>query len=134
MEGAAGPGTASAKSARVGGSRQLPGRSAEAGPGAAAPAGEPGPGTGLGGVAAASRPLKAADGESGDEPLVSGDDDGGLPAARVAAGGATADPVRDYLTGTQLCNAADGPDVHPPGPGACGQGGAGQPNCAHRPQ
>jgi len=42
-------------------------------------------------------------------------------------------PVAD-LTGTPLCNAADGPDVQPPGPGACGQGGAGQPNCAHRPQ
>jgi RNA polymerase primary sigma factor len=36
-------------------------------------------------------------GESQDEPLVSGDDDEGLPAAQVAAGGATADPVRDYL-------------------------------------
>jgi hypothetical protein len=30
-------------------------------------------------------------------PLVSGDDDGGLPAAQMAAGGATADPVKDYL-------------------------------------
>jgi RNA polymerase primary sigma factor len=97
VEGAAGSGTASAKSARAGGSRQLPGRSAEAGPGAAAPTGEPGPGTGRGGVAAAGRPLKAADGESGDEPLVSGDEDGGLPAAQVPAGGATADPVKDYL-------------------------------------
>jgi RNA polymerase primary sigma factor len=29
--------------------------------------------------------------------LIPGDDDGGLPAARVAAGGATADPVKDYL-------------------------------------
>ena len=36
-------------------------------------------------------------GEQGqDEPLVSGDDDEDLPAARVAAG-ATADPVKDYL-------------------------------------
>ncbi len=35
--------------------------------------------------------------ESGEEPLVSGNDDGGLPAAQVAAGGATADPVKDYL-------------------------------------
>src|SRR6266516_4898675 len=35
--------------------------------------------------------------ESEDEPFVSGDDDEGLPAARVAAGGATADPVKDYL-------------------------------------
>jgi len=35
--------------------------------------------------------------ESGEEPLVSGNDDGGLPAAQVAADGATADPVKDYL-------------------------------------
>jgi RNA polymerase primary sigma factor len=35
--------------------------------------------------------------ESQDKPLVSGDDDEGLPAAQVAAGGATADPVKDYL-------------------------------------
>ena len=32
-----------------------------------------------------------------DEPLVSGEDDEDLPAARVAAAGATADPVKDYL-------------------------------------
>jgi RNA polymerase primary sigma factor len=32
-----------------------------------------------------------------DEPLVFGDDDEDLPAARVAAAGATADPVKDYL-------------------------------------
>ena len=55
------------------------------------------PGAGQRGVAAAAgRPPQAA-GESQDEPLVSGDDDEGLPAARVAAGGATADPVKDYL-------------------------------------
>ncbi len=90
MEGAAGSGTASAKSARVGCSRQLPGRSAEA---------EPEPGTGQCGVAAAAaRPPKTAGEESQDEPLVSGGDGGeGLPAAQVAAGGATADPVKDYL-------------------------------------
>ena len=41
---------------------------------------------------------EAAGEESQDEPLVSGDDDEGLPAARVATGGATADPVKDYLT------------------------------------
>jgi RNA polymerase primary sigma factor len=35
--------------------------------------------------------------ESREEPVVSGNDDGGLPAAQVAAGGATADPVKDYL-------------------------------------
>jgi RNA polymerase primary sigma factor len=32
-----------------------------------------------------------------DEPLVSGGDDEDLPAARAAAAGATADPVKDYL-------------------------------------
>jgi RNA polymerase primary sigma factor len=61
-------------------------------------AGEPELRTGQGGVAAAAgRPLRAAGGESQDERLVSGDDGGGLPAAQVAAGGATADPVKDYL-------------------------------------
>jgi RNA polymerase primary sigma factor len=56
------------------------------------------PGTGQRGVAAAAgRPPQAAGEESQDEPLVSGDDDEGLPAARVAAAGATADPVKDYL-------------------------------------
>jgi len=72
--------------------------SAEAGPGAAARAGEPGPGTGQGGAAAgAGRPPEAAGDQSQDQPPVSGDDDEGLPAAQVAAGGATADPVKDYL-------------------------------------
>jgi RNA polymerase primary sigma factor len=61
-------------------------------------AGEPEPGTGQGdGAAAAGRPPQAAGEESQDEPLVFGDDDGDLPAARVAAAGATADPVKDYL-------------------------------------
>ena len=61
-------------------------------------AGEQEPGTGQGDVAAAAgRPPQAAGEESQDEPLVSGDDDEGLPAARVAAAGATADPVKDYL-------------------------------------
>jgi len=56
------------------------------------------PGTGQGGVAAAAgRPPKAAGEESGDEPLVSGDDDEDLPAAQLAAAGATADPVKNYL-------------------------------------
>ena len=51
----------------------------------------------MGDVAAAvGRPPQAAGEESQDEPLVSGDDDEDLPAARVAAG-ATADPVKDYL-------------------------------------
>jgi len=61
-------------------------------------AGELEPGTGRSGVAAgASRPPEAAGEEGQDEPFVSGDDDQGLPAARVAVGGATADPVKDYL-------------------------------------
>src|SRR6516162_5064668 len=52
----------------------------------------------MGDVAAAvGRPPQAAGEESQDEPLVSGDDDEDLPAARVAAAGATADPVKDYL-------------------------------------
>src|SRR6516164_981063 len=52
----------------------------------------------MGDVAAAvGRPPRAAGEESQDEPLVSGDDDEDLPAARVAAAGATADPVKDYL-------------------------------------
>ena len=56
------------------------------------------PGAGQRGVAAAAgRPPQAAGEESQDQPLVCGDDDEGLPAARVAAAGATADPVKDYL-------------------------------------
>ena len=68
-------------------------------PGAAQEAaGEQEPGTGQGDVAAAAgRPPQAAGEDSQDEALVSGDDDEGLPAARVAAAGATADPVKDYL-------------------------------------
>ncbi|HYB17470.1 MAG TPA: sigma-70 factor domain-containing protein, partial [Streptosporangiaceae bacterium] len=61
-------------------------------------AGERQPGTGQGDVAAApGRPRRAAGEESQDEPLVSGDDDEDLPAARLTAVGATADPVKDYL-------------------------------------
>ncbi len=61
-------------------------------------AGEHEPGTGQGAVAAADgRPLQAAGEQSQDEPLVSGEDDEDLPAVRVAAAGATADPVKDYL-------------------------------------
>jgi RNA polymerase primary sigma factor len=61
-------------------------------------AGEQEPGTGQGDVTAdAGRPPQAAGEESQDEPFVSGDDDEGLPAAPVAVGGATADPVKDYL-------------------------------------
>src|SRR5882757_2362787 len=61
-------------------------------------AGEREPRAGQGNVAAAAgRPPQAAGEESRDGPLVSGDDDEGLPAARVAAAGATADPVKDYL-------------------------------------
>jgi RNA polymerase primary sigma factor len=102
VAGAAGSGTASAGRARAACSQHLAGRSPEVAPGAAAyglapagvahsgsardeprarqeAAGEQEPGTGQGG------------------PLVSGDDDEDLPAARVAAAGATADPVKDYL-------------------------------------
>jgi RNA polymerase primary sigma factor len=61
-------------------------------------AGEREPGADPGDVAAAAgRPPPAAVEESQDEPLVSGDDDEDLPAARVAGAGATADPVKDYL-------------------------------------
>ena len=60
--------------------------------------GERGAGAGQGAVAAAAgRPLQAAGEKSQDEPLVSGEDDEDLPAARVAAASATADPVKDYL-------------------------------------
>ncbi len=56
------------------------------------------PGTGQGGVAAAAgRPPKAADEGSQGEPFSVGDDDEDLPTARVAAAGATADSVKDYL-------------------------------------
>jgi RNA polymerase primary sigma factor len=48
-------------------------------------------------AAAAGRPPQAVVEGSQDEPLVSGDDKLGLPAARAAAAGATADPVKDYL-------------------------------------
>ena len=44
----------------------------------------------------AVRPPQAGE-QSQDEPLVSGDDDEELPAARVAAADPTADPVKDYL-------------------------------------
>jgi RNA polymerase primary sigma factor len=60
-------------------------------------AGGQGPRAGLGDVAAAGgRPPQEGE-ESQDEPLVFGDDDDDLPAARVTAAGATADPVKDYL-------------------------------------
>jgi RNA polymerase primary sigma factor len=52
---------------------------------------------GDGDVAAAGHPPEAAGEESQDERLVSGEDDEDLPAARLAAIGATADPVKDYL-------------------------------------
>ena len=61
-------------------------------------AGEREPSPGQGDVtAAAGRPPQAAGEQSRDEPWVSGEDDEGLPAPRVAAAGATADPVKDYL-------------------------------------
>jgi RNA polymerase primary sigma factor len=42
-------------------------------------------------------PQEATGEQSQDEPPVSGEDDEDLPAVRVAAAGASADPVRDYL-------------------------------------
>jgi RNA polymerase primary sigma factor len=87
VAGAAGSWTASARNARVDCSRQLPGRSAEAGPDAAAP-----------GLAGGVELAAAAGGDTDqDEPFVSGDNDEGLPGAHVAVGAATTDQVRDYL-------------------------------------
>jgi RNA polymerase primary sigma factor len=72
--------------------------SAQDEPCAAQEAGAREPGTGQSDVAAAvGRPPRAAGEDSQDGRLVSGDDDEDLPAARVAAAGATADPVKDYL-------------------------------------
>jgi RNA polymerase primary sigma factor len=72
--------------------------SAQDEPCAAQEAGAREPGTGQGDVTAAvGRPPRAAGEDSQDGRLVSGDDDEDLPAARVAAAGATADPVKDYL-------------------------------------
>jgi RNA polymerase primary sigma factor len=48
-------------------------------------------------VSQASQASQAAGDDSQDEPLVAGDDDGGLPGAKVAADGVTADPVKSYL-------------------------------------
>ena len=48
-------------------------------------------------AAAARRPPQAAGEQSRDEPPVPGEDDEDLPAVRVVAAGATADPVKDYL-------------------------------------
>ena len=58
-------------------------------------AGEQEPGTRQGDIAAAAGQPPGK--ESQDEPLVFGDNDEDLPAARLAAAGATADPVKDYL-------------------------------------
>jgi RNA polymerase primary sigma factor len=61
-------------------------------------AGEHEPGTGHSAVLpAARRPPQAAGEQSRDEPLVPGEDDEDLPAVRVTAAGASADPVKDYL-------------------------------------
>src|SRR5439155_555208 len=61
-------------------------------------AGEREPRPGQGDVtAAAGRPPQAAGEQSRDEPWVTGEDDEGLPAPRVATAGATADPVKDYF-------------------------------------
>jgi RNA polymerase primary sigma factor len=58
----------------------------------AAPGGDSGAAAGVGGPQ-----LQAAGEESPGEPWVSGDDSEDLPAARLAAVGATADLVKDYL-------------------------------------
>ena len=91
----AGPGGAS-DAAQTGGSRQAAaigiaysGTAQDEPLAAQQAAGEQGPGTGHGDIAAAP--------DAQDEPWVAGDDDEDLPAARVAAAGATADPVKDYL-------------------------------------
>jgi RNA polymerase primary sigma factor len=98
VAGAPGSGMASARRARAARSRQLLGRSAEAAPGAAAPGLARQPGTGRGGAAAAADRLPQAAGEeSQGELVVSGNEDEGLPAPRLAAAGASADPVKDYL-------------------------------------
>jgi RNA polymerase primary sigma factor len=55
------------------------------------------PGTSQGVAGGAGGPPEAVGEESQDEPFVSGDDGEGLPAAQVAAGGASTDPVKDYL-------------------------------------
>jgi RNA polymerase primary sigma factor len=60
-------------------------------------AGEPVPGTGQGVAGGAGGPPEAVGEESQDEPFVSGDDGEGFPAAQVAGGGASTDPVKDYL-------------------------------------
>jgi RNA polymerase primary sigma factor len=58
----------------------------------------PAKGQGTAGPAVATAPAAKAAGEEGeDEAFVYGDDDEDLPAAQVAAAGATADPVKDYL-------------------------------------
>jgi RNA polymerase primary sigma factor len=58
----------------------------------------PAKGQGAAGPAVATAPAAKAAGEEGeDEAFVYGDDDEDLPAAQVAAAGATADPVKDYL-------------------------------------
>jgi RNA polymerase primary sigma factor len=66
-------------------------------PCAAQQAGAREPGAGRGHVAAAASRQPQAGEESQDEPLVFGDDNEDLPAARVTAAGAAADPVKDYL-------------------------------------
>jgi RNA polymerase primary sigma factor len=53
------------------------------------------PGAAVAGRAAA--PAGTKTGEESEEEFVYGDDDDDLPAAQVAAAGATADPVKDYL-------------------------------------
>jgi RNA polymerase primary sigma factor len=63
---------------------------------------QPQAGLGLAAMTSGNVPLRApretaGEHEPGTGPLVSGEDDEDLPAVRVAAAGATADPVKDYL-------------------------------------
>jgi RNA polymerase primary sigma factor len=103
LTGPAGPGRDSDAAQTGGPLPPAPTETAQSGsvhdePGAAQQAaGERHPGTGQGYVAAATgRPPQAGE-DSQDEPWVSGEDAEDLPAARLAAAGATADPVKDYL-------------------------------------
>jgi RNA polymerase primary sigma factor len=104
VAGAAGSGTASATGARVAGGAQSA-RVAGGAQDALETAGGQQPGTGQSHVAPTAGhppaqgggPQAAAETEGQGGPLVLVMDAEDVPAARVAAGGATADPVRDYL-------------------------------------
>ncbi|HEY3954696.1 MAG TPA: RNA polymerase sigma factor [Streptosporangiaceae bacterium] len=71
--------------------------STDAGAGAAAPKGKAAPAPAGKAAPAGAKPADAPAEEGDDDVFVYGDDDDDLPAAQVAAAGATADPVKDYL-------------------------------------